>query len=188
MSGATERGTALGRTPSRRLTDCQMWGHKGEDNPKGADGGLCHDMIKYEGRRNMTSGVIKTTFMAAVLGLASIVSSPALAESDTVIGVCGVVANGDLAVIRFDTSDDARVSGELMLRETLCLDWIASLMDDGYAALDPPIFKSTHYHDGAGQGGGETSIGVTNQKIGGYTLVFILRCLILEQRCSRESD
>ena len=127
----------------------------------------------------MTSGVIKTAFMTTVLGLASIVSSPALAASDKVIGVCAVAENGDLTVIRFDTSTGATVPPreDLVLGETLCLDWISSLMDDGYEAPDPPIFKSTHFHPPQPSQGGDTSLGVNNQRIGN-TLVFILTCLI----------
>ncbi len=45
MAQSRPSAPSVSRSAHCRITDRQMWGHKGENNPKGADGGLCHYVI-----------------------------------------------------------------------------------------------------------------------------------------------
>ncbi len=42
MAQSRPSAPSVSRSAHCRITDRQMWGHKGENNPKGADCGLCH--------------------------------------------------------------------------------------------------------------------------------------------------
>ena len=90
----------------------------------------------------MRKEVIKSAFMAASLGLALFVSSPAFAETDELLGVCVVDRDGDLRLIQLHTSSEAVVPPEITIGLTSCLDAIKAVKAAGWEPIDEGTFDT----------------------------------------------
>ena len=90
----------------------------------------------------MRKEVIKSAFMAASLGLALFVSSPAFAETDELLGVCVVDRDGDLRLIQLHTSSGAAVPPEITIGLTLCMDAIKAVKAAGWEPSNEGSFDT----------------------------------------------